>query len=127
MTNSDSHRITELSNQQARSPKASDVESAVPSIALQSRSPFRWAFLLGALMLPFLIMACWIIATREWIVVDTIWDWLGIGISLVTGLSCVWQLPVSRLTRFVLALVYAPFMACLVVAFALDFARFVWI
>src|SRR5262245_56903692 len=71
----------------------------VPSISLPPVSRFRWLFAVGALFVPFVVMAMFIIATREWIIIDTLWDYLGGGLSIAAGLVCVWLLPVSRLSR----------------------------
>jgi len=64
-------------------------------------------------------MALFIIATREWIIVDTLWDYLGGGMSLAAGLLCVWQLPVSRLARALFLFLYIPVFGFLLIGFSL--------
>jgi hypothetical protein len=91
------------------------------AISLPASSPFRWLFGIGALFLPFVVMSLFIIATREWIIVDTLWDYLGGGLSVVSGLLCVWQLPVPRLSRAIISLAYIPVVGCLLIGFSLGF------
>ena len=107
-----------------RSPTNFDGENGVElplPILLPAPSPYRWLFAIGALFLPFAAMAMFLIATREWIVVDTLWDYLGGGLSVGTGLLCVWQLPVPRLSRVLILLLYIPVVSFLLVGFSLGF------
>ncbi len=69
---------------------------------------WRWFFLVGVLYLPFAVMALFIVATREWMVLDSIWDYLGISLSAAAGLLCLWLLPIDRLFRALLSFFYAP-------------------
>jgi hypothetical protein len=99
-------------------------ELPLRSIALSCRSNLRWLFLLGALFLPFAVATCFIIVTRELIIVDTTWDYLGWGLSVVPGLCCVWQVPTARLSRFVMSLVYVPIVSWFLLNFAFWFTGF---
>ena len=73
------------------------------------------------MFLPFVLMAVFIIATREWIIIDTVWDYLGGGASIATGLVCVWQLPISRLSRALISFLYVPVAAYFLIGFSLSF------
>src|SRR5262245_6302812 len=52
-------------------------ESWASSVFLPPPNPIRWLFGIGALFSPFVVMVLFIIATREWIIVDTLWYYLG--------------------------------------------------
>jgi hypothetical protein len=80
-----------------------------------------WLFLPASLLLPFAVEASSVIVTREWIIVSTLWDYLGWTASLALGLACLWFLPVSRSARAVMTLIYVPSIGFLLVVFLVDF------
>ena len=99
-----------------------DRDLPVPPIALPEPSNLWWFFIIGVFLLPFSMMAILIIATREWISVDkTAWDFIGGGVSVAAGVLCVWQLPIPRLARLMISVVYAPIVGLLLALFSLGF------
>ena len=100
---------------------AENCEPLAPSASVPPPSPFRWLFGIGALFSPFVVMALFIIATREWIIVDTQWDYLGGALSVATGLFCVWRLPIPRLSRALISVIYTPILGYLLIGFSLGF------
>jgi hypothetical protein len=84
-------------------------------------SPFWWLFLPGSLVLPFVAEASYVIVTREWIIISTLWDYLGWADSLAVGLACLWQLPISRQSRAAWTFVYVPVVGFLLVDFLSGF------
>ncbi len=101
--------------------RADYCESSVPCIALMQRSSLRWFFLIGVLFMPFVVAACFIVVTREWIIVNTWWDYLGWAGSIAVGLFCVWQLPINRLSRALITVIYTPIVGLFLVDFFLEF------
>ena len=104
-------------------------EQLAACISLPHANPFRWLFGGGALFLPFVGMATFIIVTREWIILDTLWDYLGIGLSVASGLLCVWQLPLPRLPCAVISIIYIPVVGLMQFGFTFEFVgwRYGWL
>ena len=100
---------------------AENDEPLASSASVLPPSPFRWLFGIGALFSPFVVMALFIIATREWIIVDTLWDFLGWALSVATGLFCVWWLPIPRISRALISVIYTPILGYLLIGFSLGF------
>ena len=84
-------------------------------------SGWRWLYFGGAAQLPFAISACFIVLTREWIIVDTIWDFRGFAVSLAAGVCCLWQLPIGRSACLMLTLIYLPVTGTFLFVFYLEF------
>jgi hypothetical protein len=97
------------------------VRMSLPSIASSQGNGFRWFFVLGAFCLPYTVMGLFIIATREWIIVDTLWDYFGGGLAVAAGLICVWQLPITCLLRALISIIYIPIIGFSLMLFSLVF------
>src|SRR5262245_8298422 len=117
----DSHEIIAQSDLPTTKVPDDDCKSSLPCITLTQGSSLRWFFIIGVLFMPFLVAACFIVITREWILVDTGWDYLGWGGSIAAGLFCVWQLPINRLSRALITVIYTPIVGSLLVDFFLGF------
>lgn len=121
MMSENSHDIVELPNLPSARPRRDEAELPIPSIALSSPSGLRWFFLFGVLFFPFLTAACYIIVTREWVITDPSWDYVGLALSLLTGLICLWQLPISWMSRLTFSVIYVPTVSYFLLHFALGF------
>ena len=95
--------------------------SVLPTGPITKLSPWRWFALVGAACGPFVLSACFIVITREWVVVDTTWDLVGFAVSLAVGVCCLWALPIRRSLRVLLTLIYVPVLGPTLLDFFLLF------
>jgi hypothetical protein len=126
MTNKNSHDLTDNpeSIPSSRATRVDGAEVPSPSIALSDVNNWRWLFLVGIMFLPFAVWAGFIIATHEVKIVNTPLDYVGLGLSVVAGLCCLWQLPIGRLSRFVMSVVFFPIISFLLFDFTFWFIGF---
>jgi len=96
--------------------------SMLPTGPITKLSRWRWLALVGAACGPFFLSACFIVITREWVVVDdTTWDFVGFAVGLAVGVCCLWALPISRLLHVLLTLIYIPVLGLTLFDFILLF------
>ena len=109
------------SNSPHKNPYFVDRKARSASVQITKPSPWQWVYLVAATLAPFAITACYIVVTRELIVVGTTWDFVGLGGSLATGIYCLWQLPISQTACVLSTMIYIPVMGASLVFFSLGF------
>jgi hypothetical protein len=87
-------------------------------------SNWRWLAALGAVVLPFAI-ATGDLAMRP-ILHDGAWDVVALAIGLLAGAACVLFLPIPRLHRALILLLYLPCLAYTVIVYSLYFIGWVY-
>ena len=82
--------------------------------------PFRTALCaLGSVFLPFLLMTAYLIAIpRD---PSSGRDWTALILAITAGLLCIWLLPIDRIQRVGLAVVYVPSAVLLLFLYSLMF------
>jgi hypothetical protein len=78
-------------------------------------------WLAATLSAPIIVISVELWITRHFNLGSTNWDWIGLALSLIAGLCCLWRLPVSVTKRVWLAIVFIPIITVLLWFYALLF------
>jgi uncharacterized membrane protein YczE len=76
---------------------------------MTNKSMMRFGCWLAATFIaPIIVMSIELCLTRHFNVGTTDWDFVGLALSVIVGLFCLWQLPVSITKRAWLTVAFVP-------------------
>jgi hypothetical protein len=84
------------------------------------------SWLIAAIAAPFLVLSMELLLTRHFNTRAADWDYVGMGVSLIAGLCCLWKLPTNVVNRVILTIIYVPFGIALVFYYSLVFVCIVF-
>jgi len=84
----------------------------------------RVVWFIAMILVPVFIMSVELSITRRFGIGATQWDTVGLVVSIVVGVSCLWRSPLRTAPRIWLSIVYIPLGAALLVLYSLLFVCF---
>lgn len=84
------------------------------------------SWLAAAIIAPFAVMSVELSLTRHFNFGATDWDCVGLGLSVIVGLCCLWQLPISIKNRAWLSVAFVPVSIPLLLFYSLCFVAYVF-
>jgi hypothetical protein len=80
------------------------------------------SWLAAAIFAPFVVISAELWLTRHFnFGAPAAWDYAGLALSMITGLGCLWRLPVSKQKRVLLTIVFVPVGIFVLVFYSLFF------
>jgi hypothetical protein len=77
-------------------------------------------WLAATIIAPFVVMSVELSLTRHFNISGS-WDFVGLALSIIAGLCCLWQLPTSVMKRAVFTIVFVPVSVMLLTFYSLAF------
>jgi hypothetical protein len=78
------------------------------------------SWLAAAIIAPFVVMSAELCLANYFNSNNPSWDYVGLALSVITGLCCLWQLPASKLKRTLMTIIFVP--VCTTLLFFYTFA-----
>ena len=84
------------------------------------------SWLAATILAPVGVISAYVLLTRHFNIKATYWEYVGFGVSIISGLCCLWKLPTSVLNRIWLTIVFVPVGLALLAWYELLFANAVF-